>query len=80
MSQDVAKKDYKTKIEPATLLPKELGNMYCASLYAGLATLVHNKASSLVITFAFSSPLHEVWDTHAECKDELHSYRYASFH
>jgi len=61
VSQDVAKKDYKTKIEPATLLPKELGNMYCASLYAGLATLVHNKASSLdgkrIIMFSYGSGL-----------------------
>lgn len=49
VSQQVAKKQYDVKVAPTTMLPKELGNMYCASLYAGLATLVHNKSSSLVI-------------------------------
>jgi hydroxymethylglutaryl-CoA synthase len=51
VSQQVAKKQYDEKVGPTTMLPKELGNMYCASLYAGLATLVHNKAASLVSTF-----------------------------
>jgi 3-hydroxy-3-methylglutaryl CoA synthase len=49
VSQQVAKKQYDEKVGPTILLPKELGNMYYASLYASLATLVHNKASSLVI-------------------------------
>lgn len=50
VASQVAKKQYDEKVGPTTMLPKELGNMYCASLYAGLATLVHNKASSLVST------------------------------
>ena len=53
VSQQVSKKQYDEKVGPTTMLPKELGNMYCASLYAGLATLVHNKSSSLVSTLFF---------------------------
>ncbi|KAG0616414.1 hypothetical protein M758_5G113500 [Ceratodon purpureus] len=61
VSQQVAKKQYDEKVGPTTMLPKELGNMYCASLYAGLATLVHNKASSLdgkrILMFSYGSGL-----------------------
>ena len=58
VSQQVAKKQYDEKVGPTTMLPKELGNMYCASLYAGLATLVHKKASSLVILSSLSVLVH----------------------
>ncbi|XP_024374898.1 hydroxymethylglutaryl-CoA synthase [Physcomitrium patens] len=61
VSQQVAKKQYDVKVAPTTMLPKELGNMYCASLYAGLATLVHNKSSSLdgqrILLFSYGSGL-----------------------
>jgi len=61
VSQQVGKKQYDEKVGPTTMLPKELGNMYCASLYAGLATLVHNKASSLdgkrILMFSYGSGL-----------------------
>ncbi|XP_024377715.1 hydroxymethylglutaryl-CoA synthase [Physcomitrium patens] len=61
VSQEVAKKQYNEKVGPTTMLPKELGNMYCASLYAGLATLVHNKSSSLdgerILMFSYGSGL-----------------------
>jgi hydroxymethylglutaryl-CoA synthase len=61
VSQQVAKKHYDVKVAPTTMLPKELGNMYCASLYAGLATLVHNKSSSLdgqrILLFSYGSGL-----------------------
>ena len=51
MSKDVEKAfgslaaaDYKSKVGPSTLLPQNLGNSYTASLYAGLLSLVYNKA------------------------------------
>jgi len=39
---------YKEKVQPSTLLPIELGNCYCASLYAGLLSLIENKAEVLL--------------------------------
>lgn len=47
-SQQVAKPDYDKKVQPGTLIPKQLGNMYTASIYAAFASLIHNKSSSLV--------------------------------
>lgn len=38
---------YSEKVGPSTLLPQQLGNMYTASLYAGLLSLVFNKADKL---------------------------------
>lgn len=35
-------------MKPATLIPKQLGNMYTASIYAAFASLIHNKSDSLV--------------------------------
>ena len=35
-------------MQPSTLIPKQVGNMYTASLYAAFASLVHNKNTSLV--------------------------------
>ncbi|KAJ4950407.1 hypothetical protein NE237_027239 [Protea cynaroides] len=47
-SQQVAKQLYDTKVQPTTLLPKQVGNMNTASLYAAFASLIHNTHSSLV--------------------------------
>jgi hypothetical protein len=33
-SQQVAKNLYESKVQPTTLIPKQVGNMYTASLYA----------------------------------------------
>lgn len=51
VSQQLAKSLYDTKVQPSTLIPKQVGNMYTASLYAALASLIHNKHSELVIAF-----------------------------
>ncbi|KAK9076720.1 hypothetical protein SSX86_005054 [Deinandra increscens subsp. villosa] len=60
-SQQVAKPDYDKKVQPGTLIPKQLGNMYTASLYAAFASLIHNKTSSLdgkrVMMFSYGSGL-----------------------
>ncbi|KAG5541991.1 hypothetical protein RHGRI_021726 [Rhododendron griersonianum] len=48
-SQQVAKPLYDAKVQPATLVPKQVGNMHTASLYAAFVSLIHNKHSSLVI-------------------------------
>jgi hydroxymethylglutaryl-CoA synthase len=54
-------KDYKTKVEPSQLLSKQLGNMYTASLYAGLLSLVHqrneNLAGNRILMFSYGSGL-----------------------
>lgn len=47
-SQQVAKALYDEKVQPTTLIPKQVGNMYTASLYAAFASLIHNKNSTLV--------------------------------
>lgn len=39
---------YKKKVVPSTLLPTELGNMYCASLYGGLMSLLDSQRNNLV--------------------------------
>ncbi|KDO63606.1 hypothetical protein CISIN_1g012353mg [Citrus sinensis] len=51
VSQQLAKPLYDAKVQPSTLIPKQVGNMYTASLYAALASLIHNKHSELVIAF-----------------------------
>lgn len=60
-SQQVAKKSYDEKIQPSTLLPKQVGNMYTASLYAALASVLHNEHSTLVgqriVMFSYGSGL-----------------------
>jgi len=60
-AQQVAKPDYDKKVQPATLIPKQLGNMYTASIYAAFASLIHNKSSSLdgnrVMMFSYGSGL-----------------------
>ncbi|KAK1356640.1 Hydroxymethylglutaryl-CoA synthase [Heracleum sosnowskyi] len=60
-AQQVAKSHYDVKVQPTTLIPKQVGNMYTASLYAAFASLIHNKHSSLndkrVIMFSYGSGL-----------------------
>jgi len=50
---------YKIKVLPTTLLPVELGNMYCASLYGGLMSLIDSKRDDLIgkriILFSYGS-------------------------
>jgi 3-hydroxy-3-methylglutaryl CoA synthase len=52
VSQQVAKPLYDAKVQPTTLIPKQVGNMYTASLYAAFISLLHNKSSELVIAVA----------------------------
>ncbi|XP_038971536.1 hydroxymethylglutaryl-CoA synthase-like [Phoenix dactylifera] len=60
-SQQVAKHLYDEKVQPSTLLPKQIGNMYTASIYAAFASLLHNKHSTLgnqrVVMFSYGSGL-----------------------
>lgn len=60
-TQQVAKHLYDAKVQPTTLLPKQVGNMYTASLYAAFASLLHNKHSELtgkrVVMFSYGSGL-----------------------
>lgn len=58
-NQQASKHLYDEKVQPTTLIPKQVGNMYTASLYAALASLLHNKHSSLagkrVVVFSYGS-------------------------
>ncbi|KZV55860.1 hydroxymethylglutaryl-CoA synthase-like [Dorcoceras hygrometricum] len=60
-SQQVAKPFYDAKVQPSTLVPKQVGNMYTASIYAAFASLIHNKYSTLagqrVMLFSYGSGL-----------------------
>jgi 3-hydroxy-3-methylglutaryl CoA synthase len=42
-SQEVANHLYGIKVQPSTLLPQQIGNMYTASLYAALASVLYNR-------------------------------------
>uniref|UniRef100_A0ACD5WFQ3 Uncharacterized protein n=1 Tax=Avena sativa TaxID=4498 RepID=A0ACD5WFQ3_AVESA len=57
--QQVAKNLYGTKVQPTTLIPKQLGNMYTASLYAAFASVLHNKHDTLagqrIVMFSYGS-------------------------
>ncbi|KAK9668223.1 hypothetical protein RND81_13G042500 [Saponaria officinalis] len=59
VSQQIAKPLYAEKVQPTTLVPKQIGNTYTASLYSAFASLMHNKNSSLdgkrVIMFSYGS-------------------------
>ncbi|KAK9698640.1 hypothetical protein RND81_08G120000 [Saponaria officinalis] len=59
VSQLIAKPLYDEKVQPSSLIPKQIGNTYTASLYSALASLIHNKNSSLagnrVIMFSYGS-------------------------
>ncbi|MBA0737223.1 hypothetical protein Gogos_010695 [Gossypium gossypioides] len=61
VSQQVSKSLYDAKVQPTTLIPKQVGNMYTASLYAAFASLIHSKHSELagkrVILFSYGSGL-----------------------
>jgi len=39
---------FKEKVQPGILLPSELGNSYCASVYTGLLSLIDSKGDELV--------------------------------
>ncbi|MED6207454.1 hypothetical protein PIB30_035933 [Stylosanthes scabra] len=60
-NQQAAKKIYDAKVQPGTLLPKQVGNMYTASLYAAFVSVLHNENSSLVgkrvVMFSYGSGL-----------------------
>uniref|UniRef100_A0A1D1XZM4 Hydroxymethylglutaryl-CoA synthase n=1 Tax=Anthurium amnicola TaxID=1678845 RepID=A0A1D1XZM4_9ARAE len=60
-SQMVAKHLYDKKVQPSTLLPKQVGNMYTASLYAAFASVIHKKHNILdgqrVVMFSYGSGL-----------------------
>jgi len=57
----MAKGGYASRVAPAADLPQRLGNMYTASLYAGLLSLVSNKGEALagqrVVMFSYGSGL-----------------------
>ncbi len=57
----VTKGAYNKLTAPSTLVPKRLGNLYTASLYAGLVSLVHTQAAKLagkrVLCFSYGSGL-----------------------
>ncbi|KAL9242849.1 hypothetical protein vseg_016808 [Gypsophila vaccaria] len=59
VSQQVSKPLYAEKVQPTTLVPKQIGNTYTASLYSALVSLLHNKNSTLadkrVIMFSYGS-------------------------
>ncbi|CAN1186287.1 Hydroxymethylglutaryl-CoA synthase [Linum perenne] len=61
VAQQVAKPLYDAKVQPTTLIPKQVGNMYTASIYAAFASLLHNKNSELagkrVLMFSYGSGL-----------------------
>ncbi|KAH7692440.1 Hydroxymethylglutaryl-CoA synthase protein [Dioscorea alata] len=61
ISQQVAKQLYDAKVQPSTLVPKEVGNMYTASLYAAFASVLHNKHKILggqrIVMFSYGSGL-----------------------
>ncbi|CAL9136853.1 unnamed protein product [Musa textilis] len=61
VSQQVSKPLYDVKVQPSTLLPKQIGNMYTASIYAAFASVIHNKYSTLmgqrIVMFSYGSGL-----------------------
>ncbi|KAH9616923.1 hypothetical protein KSS87_015237 [Heliosperma pusillum] len=61
VSQQIAKPLYDKMIQPTTLIPKQIGNTYTASLYSAFVSLLHNKNTTLagnrVIMFSYGSGL-----------------------
>eukprot|EP00343_Euplotes_focardii_P008121 CAMPEP_0205819352 /NCGR_PEP_ID=MMETSP0206-20130828/1689_1 /ASSEMBLY_ACC=CAM_ASM_000279 /TAXON_ID=36767 /ORGANISM="Euplotes focardii, Strain TN1" /LENGTH=470 /DNA_ID=CAMNT_0053112845 /DNA_START=20 /DNA_END=1432 /DNA_ORIENTATION=- len=57
----IGKATFAQKVGPTCLLPQELGNMYTASMYASLLSLVHSKGGDLagkhVLLFSYGSGL-----------------------
>ncbi|PWZ55254.1 hypothetical protein Zm00014a_012780 [Zea mays] len=60
-SQQFSKNLYESKVQPTTLIPKQVGNMYTASLYAALASVIHNRHETLagqrIVMFSYGSGL-----------------------
>ncbi|CAN6290890.1 unnamed protein product [Urochloa humidicola] len=60
-SQQVAKSLYESKVQPTTLIPKQVGNMYTASLYAAFASVIYNRHETLagqrIVMFSYGSGL-----------------------
>jgi len=59
---DLTTADYREKVDPATLLPKQLGNSYTASLYMGLLSLIDQRADKellgkRILMFSYGSGL-----------------------
>jgi len=58
---DVSKPTYADMVQPTELITKQCGNSYCGSTYAGLLSLVANKAKDLVgdriLMFSYGSGL-----------------------
>ena len=56
-----SKEIYQRMVQPSELITKECGNSYCGSLYAGLLSLVSNKAEDLegkrLLLFSYGSGL-----------------------
>jgi hydroxymethylglutaryl-CoA synthase len=77
---EVSKAAYAKKVIPASLLPKNLGNMYTGSLYAGLLSLLYTQSEKLagksISMFSYGSGLAaslfsiDVRD-HAEARKDL---------
>ncbi|KAJ8421784.1 LOW QUALITY PROTEIN: hypothetical protein Cgig2_021722 [Carnegiea gigantea] len=59
VSQQIAKPLYDEKVQPTTLIPKQIGNTYTASLYSAFVSLIDSKHTSLagnrVIMFSYGS-------------------------
>lgn len=57
----ISRETYPNKVGPATLLPQRVGNMYTASLYAGILSLMGNEGAHLVgrrvLCFSYGSGL-----------------------
>jgi Hydroxymethylglutaryl-coenzyme A synthase C terminal len=71
----VAKALYDAKVGPSTLLPKQVGNMYTASLYAALLSVIHNKHATMVIIPSSSCYFVQVHSPNAWFHENVASYR-----
>ena len=58
---DVSKGKYADMVQPTELITKQCGNSYCGSTYAGLLSLITNKAKDLlgnrILLFSYGSGL-----------------------
>eukprot|EP00475_Leptophrys_vorax_P039081 TRINITY_DN699_c0_g1_i1.p1 TRINITY_DN699_c0_g1~~TRINITY_DN699_c0_g1_i1.p1 ORF type:complete len:655 (-),score=171.66 TRINITY_DN699_c0_g1_i1:252-2216(-) len=61
MFMDESKQGYVTKVVPSTVIPKNVGNMYSASLYASLLSLISEEGGNLagkrILMFSYGSGL-----------------------
>lgn len=58
ITQQLAKPLYDANVQPSTLIPKQVGNMYTASIYATLyhffiTSMIHWYTSSLLLIYTF---------------------------